>query len=530
MAGVARPSLRLRAVIALVLLLGFYIVTLGAALLLLALGALLVYASVAGDRVSFGYGTLVLLAICVLPALMLIYGVFTARTPPFKAGRELRREEAPKLFEMLAELSVAAKTRAPTRVYLETMPNAGVTQVGGFLGIGSTRVLLLGVPLLHLLRVRQMRAVLAHEYGHFVGSDTQLAGIHGYTHALFASVLQATMVKPAFVSSHFAFAAGQQVAAHIGAAIARFYARIYFRITHALSRRQELAADALAARIAGSETIGSALGASLAADLYGPYLDTEVVDVINAGAMPTNLLQGFDAFRTALGESEQGRELLDKLRDQATDPFDSHPALRERLDVLAREPHEVPSRPGDDEPSTSLLALDLEAWLLEATMAKVERPLSLSGPPPPLQLVPWADVPERAFEPRSRNAARKVAEGLHPMFPQAATLGAMFGAVVDGLEQGGLWAIATRIEPRIASVPAYQQQAASQKVATGVLAVLFEGALVEKGARAKLSFAKPFVVWSYEGNDVIAGKLAVDAFAGAEGRARIRDWAARLAR
>lgn len=134
------------------------------------------------------------------------------------------------------------------------------------------------------------------------------------------------------------------------------------------------------------------------------------------------------------------------------------------------------------------------------------------------------------FEPRSRNAARKVAEGLHAMFPQATTLGTMFGAVVDALERGGLWAIASRIEPHVANVPPYQQQAVAQKVATGVLAILFEGALVEKGARAKLSFAKPFVVWSYDGNDVIAGKLAVDAFASAEGRALIRDWASRLGR
>lgn len=193
---VARPSLRLRAVIALALLLGFYFVTIGVALLLLALAVGISVVLWVSSH-NFGYGEILALAICIVPALLLLYGVFTARAPPFKApGREIAPNDAPKLFDMLQELANSARTRAPSKVFLSAMPNVGVTQVGGFMGIGSTRVLILGAPMLHMLRVSQVRAVLAHEYGHFVGSDTQLAGIHAYTHALFVSVLRSTTVRP----------------------------------------------------------------------------------------------------------------------------------------------------------------------------------------------------------------------------------------------------------------------------------------------------------------------------------------------
>lgn len=42
------------------------------------------------------------------------------------------------------------------------------------MGVGSKRVMGLGLPLLNALTVSELRAVLAHEFGHFVGGDTSL--------------------------------------------------------------------------------------------------------------------------------------------------------------------------------------------------------------------------------------------------------------------------------------------------------------------------------------------------------------------
>jgi heat shock protein HtpX len=62
----------------------------------------------------------------------------------------------------------------PKEVYLIAEVNAWVAQRGGILGVGSRRVVGLGLPLMRILSVAQLRAVLAHEFGHYYGGDTRL--------------------------------------------------------------------------------------------------------------------------------------------------------------------------------------------------------------------------------------------------------------------------------------------------------------------------------------------------------------------
>lgn len=52
--------------------------------------------------------------------------------------------------------------------------NAFVADRGGVLGIGSRRVMGLGLPLFSVLTASQFRAVLAHEFAHYCGGDTRL--------------------------------------------------------------------------------------------------------------------------------------------------------------------------------------------------------------------------------------------------------------------------------------------------------------------------------------------------------------------
>jgi hypothetical protein len=53
----------------------------------------------------------------------------------------------------------------PSEVYLVPEVNAWVTEVGG--RGGSKRIMGLGLPLLAVLDMSQLRAVLAHEFGHY---------------------------------------------------------------------------------------------------------------------------------------------------------------------------------------------------------------------------------------------------------------------------------------------------------------------------------------------------------------------------
>src|SRR2546430_16869096 len=78
----------------------------------------------------------------------------------------------------------------PTEVSLVADVNAFVTTRGGFMGFGSRRVMGLGLPLLQTLGVRELRAVLAHEFGHYHGGDTKLGPWIYKTRAAIGRTLQ----------------------------------------------------------------------------------------------------------------------------------------------------------------------------------------------------------------------------------------------------------------------------------------------------------------------------------------------------
>jgi heat shock protein HtpX len=59
-------------------------------------------------------------------------------------------------------------------VYLIGQVNAFVADRGGIMGFGSRRVMGIGLPLLSILTVSELRGVLAHEFAHYYGGDTRL--------------------------------------------------------------------------------------------------------------------------------------------------------------------------------------------------------------------------------------------------------------------------------------------------------------------------------------------------------------------
>ena len=103
----------------------------------------------------------------------------------------------------------------PTEVYLVADVNAFVTTRGGFMGFGSRRVMGLGLPLLQTLGVRELRAVLAHEFGHYHGGDTKLGPWIYKTRAAIGRTLQglagysAMLQKPCSCASRMRSRAGR---------------------------------------------------------------------------------------------------------------------------------------------------------------------------------------------------------------------------------------------------------------------------------------------------------------------------------
>jgi len=300
------------------------------------------------------------------------YAVWPRREFFLAPGPRLTHVTHPRLSALLNEVAQASELATPEELYLIPEVNAWISRRGGRTFSGGRMVIALGLPLLAVLTPSQLRAVLAHEFGHEQGGDTILGGwIYG---------ARLAMVR-----------AGQNIHSSGWSGVLMYpllwYSKLFLRITSVIARRQELIADAQAARIAGPEVAGHALTTTEAAVIaFDRYLRFEVLPVLDRGYRPP-LAQGFD--RYFRNQRDLAIETLETVPTQnRIDPYQSHPPLKERLSALGCA--EAVRLPQSGEPSAlSLLEnpetfeADLLGRLTNQTIARRSKPITweeLSGP------------------------------------------------------------------------------------------------------------------------------------------------------
>lgn len=296
-------------------------------------------------------------------------------------GPELLETDAPLLFGELRELAAATDQAMPSHVYLCRDVNAFVTERGGIMGIGPRRVLGLGLPLLATLTVDEVRAVIAHELGHFHGGDTKVGPwLYHVRYGLLRTIANLHHTAK-YVGEDFGpFAA---VLGVVRIPFERFTAA-FLRGTAGLSRAQEWRADALAVRHVGSEATAGAL--EKLEELSFPFLQfvsSHVEPLLERGRRPP-IVEGFREYLALQAAAPSGADDLVIESVDEVDPYDTHPPLAERI-ARARERAVSPAEP--DARPASVLVRDLD-W--------VERKLLHHGRgvSDELEPVAWADAGE----------------------------------------------------------------------------------------------------------------------------------------
>jgi heat shock protein HtpX len=366
-----RKSLAWRVGVAVALLVGFYAAALAVALGAIAL-VVLQWATDAPENVWLSLA-------CCATALVILVSIVPRRRPFEPPGPEIVQHRAPALHRLVADVAAVARQDAPAQIYLAPDVNAAVLQRGGLLGIGGRRVMLVGLPLIDTLTVRQLRAVVAHELGHFHAGDTRLGPWFFRTY----DALERTVI-----------------ALHEAESIWRkpftWYLDMFLRRTAALKRRQEFLADELAARIAGADAAIESLEAvARAAPSFDAFWGSEVVPLLESGHRAP-LLEGFRRFRNADTVTRGVEEMLAEERRAEADPYGTHPPRAERIAALERLPDAgLPPAPGDHEPAVSLLA-DVDRLELELMTFLAGQDAGF------LKQIPWESVPERVMVPAWR--------------------------------------------------------------------------------------------------------------------------------
>ncbi len=360
-----------RAALAVALMVGFY-----------ALAALVVFICWGGTWwlfTSAGRIPIKLIFFMVVGGGIVLWSVLP-RWDSFEApGPLLTAEKHPRLFEVIRAVAMRTGQPVPHEVYLVSDVNAFVANRGGIMGFGSRPVMGIGLPLLQGLSIAEMKAVIAHEFGHYVGGDTRLGPWIYKTRAAIARSVENLASAQSLLTFPFTL-----------------YMKLFLRVSHAVSRHQEFQADRVSAEVTSPADAGRALRRVHAiAPAYDLYWRSEVVPVIDGGFRPP-LAGGFVSFLDVPRHREIVEESLRTVPEENADPYDTHPPLSQRLAALGAPDEAPPVHP--DEAAVSLLG-DLGA-AEEALVA------SLLQPGVTLAALGWDDVGARVYAAGWREAVQ----------------------------------------------------------------------------------------------------------------------------
>lgn len=181
---------------------------------------------------------------------------------------EVTKKDQPALFDFIAKLAKETQTPLPKKVYLSADVNAAVFYDSSFWSMffPVRKNLNIGLGLVNCLNISELKSVIAHEFGHFSQKSMKLGSyvynvdqiLHNllYDNDDYAQTLQSW----ANISNVFAFFATLTTAIVKG--IQEILLLLYRRINKrylALSRQMEFHADAVAASVAGSASLVTAL-------------------------------------------------------------------------------------------------------------------------------------------------------------------------------------------------------------------------------------------------------------------------------
>ncbi|WP_329064931.1 M48 family metallopeptidase [Streptomyces sp. NBC_01429] len=307
-----------------------------------------------------------LTVVSLLLAIPVVRGMFMlgGRGPDdYPSGLPADPDTEPELWRTVRELAEQVGTRAPDAIVLTAEVNAAVTEEARLLGLlPGRRLLFLGVPLLQGLDQAQLRSVVAHELGHYSNSDTRLGpAIRRGRDQMLGTIRdfearadrtrdkerarQERRNEKRAAKGRSAREVDPGGAGFTYRALARLYtgyAKLSLRATLADARRQEYAADATAARIAGRDATAAALREIPVLDsAHGFYLRSYALMGTDSGLLPPRgaVFGGFGELLSA--RALQLLPLRDELPDEQVSPYDSHPPVADRV----RRIEELPPSP-----------------------------------------------------------------------------------------------------------------------------------------------------------------------------------------
>jgi Zn-dependent protease with chaperone function len=254
-------------------------------------------------------------------------------------GERLDLAHHPLLRQLLDRVAERIGTRPVDDVFLTPGTEIAVMERGGVqrqLTGGARRCLILGIGVLDGMTVGQLKAILAHEYGHFSNRDTAGGGV-------------ALSVRRSIVTMTIHLVQGGAAAWYNPAwwFVRGFYA-LFLRISQGASRLQEILADRWAAFAYGSAAFAAGLTHVIEASVR---FDVNANAAVREALDKARPLPNLYTYRSPdVSDAAHIQQQIDEAMRAEPSPYDSHPAPAQRLAWVGAldAPGEPDARDGDD--------------------------------------------------------------------------------------------------------------------------------------------------------------------------------------
>ena len=239
-------------------------------------------------------------------------------------GKEVQREQAPALFELIDEVRRALAGPEVHHVLLSDEFNAGIVQVPKFGMFGWTsNYMVIGLPLLKGMGPDEFRAAIAHEIGHLSGKHGKFSGWIYRIRESWTQILTRVEQERNYASFIFDW-------------FIKWYAPYFDAYSFVLARAQEYEADRYAVEISGKTVTARMLmqlavkTRALRVDLWDKFY-RQASDQPQAPKNPFALM--LTELEQPLAPMKFEKWLRQSLRIE-TGYEDTHPALAERLEGI----------------------------------------------------------------------------------------------------------------------------------------------------------------------------------------------------
>jgi Zn-dependent protease with chaperone function len=235
-------------------------------------------------------------------------------------GIRLDLTEHPRFAAALHEAADRVGTRPVDTVFLTPGTQVAVYEKSGLTGQisgRSERCLILGIGVLDGMTQAQLKAVLAHEYGHFVNRDTAGGGL-------------ALAVRRSIMQMARSLAAGGAAAWYNPAwlFVINFH-KLFLRVSQGASRLQETLADRWAALAYGGANFAAGLRHTVARSVqFEKHAEATLREVID-GKLPLRNLYRYTPVQ--LVDASRVTSEVEKAMSADPSPYDSHPRPADRI-------------------------------------------------------------------------------------------------------------------------------------------------------------------------------------------------------